>query len=125
MRSAVVPLLFALACGGPSHSQLVETPSATARPRPTNAPPASTSDRDRERAVQQFEDMETTQRAYREAGESSKQDPHGGYVPPGSGKKAPVEQAPPAGKSPTAPPAKSPPAPLAPTPAPTGDEPPR
>jgi hypothetical protein len=114
MRSIVL-VLFVASCGGPSHSQLVETPSATARPRPAHAPPASTSDRDRERAVQQFDDMETTQRAYREAGESTNQDPQRGYVPPGSGKKAPVEQAPPAGSTTPTPAA----------PAPAGDDKPR
>jgi len=61
--------LFAItACGGPSQSQIIETPSAQSRPNPGEAPPASTSDKDRERLIQQFDDMETTQRAREEAG---------------------------------------------------------
>lgn len=91
----LLALMMMTACGGPTHSQVIEAPSATARARPNLAPPASTSDKDRERLVQQFEDMETTQRAYREADEEARNaDPTQGYVPPGSGRKAPVEQAP-------------------------------
>jgi hypothetical protein len=81
------------ACGGPTQQQLAETPSATAPARPAEAPPASTSDKDRERAVQQFDDMQTTQNAYREAGAeqgSAAQKP----PPPTNPRKAPVEQAP-------------------------------
>lgn len=73
MRRPLILTLFVVACGGPSQQQLAETPSASARARPVEAPPASTSDRDRERAVQQFDDMETTQNAYREANQSNRQ----------------------------------------------------
>lgn len=69
--------------------QVVETPSAQAPARPAEAPPASTSDKDRERLVQSFDDMETTQRAYREAEQGKRQAP-----PPKPIQKAPVEQAP-------------------------------
>jgi hypothetical protein len=88
----IVALLFVCACGGPSQSQLAETPSARAPARPAEAPPASTSDKDRERSVQQFEDMETTQRAYREA-EGARQAPPRGAPPPPA-KQGPAEQAP-------------------------------
>lgn len=102
MRFALA-FVFFTACGGPSRQQLAETPSAQAPARPAEAPPASTSDKDRERLIQQFDDMETTQRAHREAGQG--QSP-GSEPAPGSGsgsaaakpppnpKKAPVEQAP-------------------------------
>lgn len=70
MRTVLALCFMAAACGGPSSQQLAETPSATNPPRRVEAPAASTSDRDREMAVQQFDDMETTQRAHREAGQS-------------------------------------------------------
>jgi hypothetical protein len=66
MRSLLALVLLA-ACGGPTQSQLAETPSAKTRARPAEAPAASTSDRDREGMVQQFDDMQTTQRAHAEA----------------------------------------------------------
>ena len=88
-------MVLMCACGGPSHDQLVETPSATAPARPSLAPPASTSDRDRERLNQSFEDMETTQRAYQEAGEVNRAAPPpplDGQPPPPK-KKGVAEQA--------------------------------
>ena len=63
------------ACGGPSQQQLVETPAATAPWRHAEAPPASTSDEDRHHLNQQFEDMEITQQAYREAQQESQPPP--------------------------------------------------
>lgn len=93
--------LFALlvigACGGPSQQQLAETPSASAPARPAEAPPASQSDKDRERLNQSFEDMQTTQNAYREAGQSEAAKtppPKKKQAQPPNPKKAPVEQAP-------------------------------
>ena len=97
MRSALV-LVFAVACGGPSQRQLAETPSATAPPRPVEAPAASTSDKDRERSVQQFDDMERTQRAYQEAEQESASTappaPLPGQPAAPPKKKGPAEQAP-------------------------------
>jgi hypothetical protein len=104
MRSLLAFVLLVGACGGPTQSQLAETPSARTRARPAEAPPASTSDKDRERSVQQFDDMETTQRAHREAtgGQSQTVAP---AAPAGTGsgsgavpvpkKKGPAEQGPP------------------------------
>lgn len=63
----LLPVLLAMACGGPSAEKVVETPAAKDQRHPTEAPPASTSDVDRSRLHQSFDDMETTQRAYREA----------------------------------------------------------
>lgn len=93
MRALLALFLLGSACGGPTQQQLAETPSATAPARPAEAPPASTSDKDRERLTQGFEDMQTTQNAYKEAGADS-----GSAAPaqkkPTNPKKAPVEQAP-------------------------------
>lgn len=57
--------------------------------RHTDAPPASTSDKDRERLDQSFEDMDTTQEAYRQANADQHKPPR-----PAFGKKA-AEQTPP------------------------------
>lgn len=94
----VLAFLLVAACGGPSHDQLVETPSATNYRPSAEAPPASTSDKDRERLIQSFDDMQTTQRAYREAEGSQQQTPpnqplQGQPAPPK--KKGVAEQAPP------------------------------
>jgi hypothetical protein len=83
----VLAFLVVSACGGPTQQQLAETPTARTRPVPAEAPPASTSDKDRERAVQQMDDIRDTQRAYRE---STKQAP----PPPPPKKKGPAESAP-------------------------------
>ena len=93
MKTALALVVIA-ACGGPTQQQLAETPSATSRAVPAEAPPASTSDKDRERSVQQFDDMQTTQNAYHEAGLSSGSGEPKMQTPPPNGKKAPVEQAP-------------------------------
>jgi hypothetical protein len=91
----VLAFLLVAACGGPTQQQLAETPSATSRAAPAEAPPASTSDKDRERAVQQMDDMQTTQNAYREAGAESGSGSAAPKKPaPKNPKKAPVEQAP-------------------------------
>ena len=81
-------MLLAASCAGPSQQQLAETPSAREPARAVEAPPASTSDKDRERLIQSFEDQETTRRAYREANQSTQQS-----APPPPKKKGPAEQA--------------------------------
>jgi hypothetical protein len=91
MRTWLALLLIA-GCGGPTQQQLAETPSATTRPPAVEAPPASTADKDRERLIQSFDDMETTQRAYREANQENAPPPK--KRAPDAPKKAPVEQAP-------------------------------
>src|SRR5687768_10074964 len=106
MKRALALVVIA-ACGGPTQQQLAETPSATSRAVPGEAPPASTSDKDRERSVQQFDDMQTTQNAYREANDNPAAAPEPVTQPPANQavaqpppttlpkpKKAPVEQAP-------------------------------
>jgi len=64
-------LLVAVACGGPSQQQLAETPSARTIPPAKEPPPGNQSDLYRDRLRQSFDDMETTQRAYREAGQGA------------------------------------------------------
>jgi len=86
------------ACGGPTQKQVIETPSATAPARHDEAPPASVSDKERERLNQQFDDMQTTQNAYREAEQESAPPPKAPAAP--NPKKAPVEQAPSPKKAP-------------------------
>jgi hypothetical protein len=94
MSRVFASLVLLAACGGPTQQQLAETPSAQAKAAPAEAPPASTSDTDRARLVQQFDDMQVTQQAHREA--------NGETVPPNQPtppkKKGPAEQAPPAPK---------------------------
>lgn len=65
----VVAFLLVCACGGPSANTVIESASAKASAKHEEAPPASTSDKERDAMVQQFEDMQTTQNAYRESGE--------------------------------------------------------
>jgi len=88
-----IAALFVLcACGGPSQQQLAETPTAKTRATPAEAPPASTSDQDRAHLVQQFDDMQATQQAHKEAkqGSAPAPAPKKGEPPP---KKGPAEQA--------------------------------
>lgn len=99
------------ACGGPTHSQLAETPTAKTPARHTEAPPASTSDVDRSRLTQQFDDMQSTQQAYREAGQSNQ-------APPKASKALNKNQG--QGKDGAAPPKKKGPAEQATLPPPTG-----
>ncbi|HUS33396.1 MAG TPA: hypothetical protein VMZ53_33065 [Kofleriaceae bacterium] len=110
---AIAVIAGCAGCAGPSQQQLAETPSAREPARPYEAPPASTSDKDRERLTQQFEDMETAQRAHKEANQSARQAPppplkgqptpkkkgvaEQATLPPkkkGVAEQAPVEQAP-------------------------------
>jgi hypothetical protein len=67
----LLPVLFAMACGGPSVEKVTETPVAREPRHPVEAPPASSSDADRDHLQRQFDDMQTTQEAYREAGQGS------------------------------------------------------
>lgn len=94
MRHTFIVLLLA-ACGGPTQQQLVETPAATAPFPHYEAPPASTSDLERERLTQQFDDMRWTQQAHEQADRTNEAPP----PPPPSAqpappkKKGPAEQA--------------------------------
>jgi hypothetical protein len=67
--------LFLFACGGPGQAKLAETPTANSRANTGLAPPASQSDRDRSEVVDSFDSMDATQRAYREADQTTKQAP--------------------------------------------------
>jgi hypothetical protein len=82
-----------LACAGPTQQQMAETPTAQSRPIPAEAPPASTSDKDRERSVQQFDDMQATQRAREEARPAPPPPPPAGTpAAPAPKKKGPAVQ---------------------------------
>lgn len=64
----LIPLLLAMACAKePSVQKVLETPAAKDQRHPTEAPSASTSDQDRNGVRENFEDMSTTQEAYRQA----------------------------------------------------------
>jgi hypothetical protein len=63
----ILSFLFVVACSGPTQQQVLETPTATTQRVPVEAPAASTSDEDREQLIQEFDDMNDTQQAYREA----------------------------------------------------------
>ena len=91
----VLALLLVFGCGGPTQQQLAETPTAKTRPVATEAPPASQSDKDRERLIQQFDDMQATKQAYREAEAPAPPVNQPSQKAPGKkAQKAPVEQAP-------------------------------
>ncbi|MDX2092994.1 MAG: hypothetical protein SFX73_34440 [Kofleriaceae bacterium] len=98
MRAILACLLLA-ACAGPSQHQLAETPIARTPRTNVEAPPASSSDDERYQLYQQFEDMEDTQEAYREARHE------GGSAPPTPLPPGVAEQAEP----PLAPPGLTPP----------------
>lgn len=92
MRRTLIVLLLA-ACGGPSQQKLVETPAATAPFPHYEAPPASTSDLDRERLIQQFDDMRWTQEAYEQADRANEAQPPPSAQPAPPKKRGPAEQA--------------------------------
>lgn len=93
-------LLALAACAGPTQQQLADSPTGRTRATPTEAPASSTSDRDREQLRQQFDDMEATQRARKEAASNGSAAP-GPVVPGGQpdtdkkpAKPGPAQQAP-------------------------------
>ena len=98
MSRVFASLVLLAACGGPTQQQLAETPSAQTRAAPAEAPPASTSDNDRARLIQQFDDMQVTQQAYREANAEANAETAPPNQPAAPKKKGPAEQAPPAPK---------------------------
>jgi hypothetical protein len=72
VKALLAVMLFA--CGA-SQQALSETPTAMTRPVMAEAPPASGSDKDRERLIQSFDDMNDTQRAYRELRQQQRNEP--------------------------------------------------
>ena len=79
----LLPFLFAAACAGPGQQRLSETPTAQTKATPSLAPaPAGTAERDRERVVQQFDDMKDAQQAHREATNTPEATPPRTPVPP-------------------------------------------
>ena len=67
MKLSAALVLALAACGGPTQQQLADTPTARTHATQTEAPAASTSDRDREGLRQGFDDMQNTQQARKEA----------------------------------------------------------
>jgi hypothetical protein len=88
----LLALLLVAACGGPTQQQLADTPTARTRPVAAEPPPASTSDRDRDGLKRSFDDIDATQRAYREATPATVAPPPGAGS--GSGSAAPVKKGP-------------------------------
>ena len=89
--------LALVACGGPTQQQLAETPTARTHATATEAPAASTSDRDREGVRQSFDDMQATQNAHKEAADTAKGSGAPGPVVPGGqpdAEKKPVKRGP-------------------------------
>jgi hypothetical protein len=68
MRALLTSLLFVTACAGPGQQRLAETPTAKTKATPSEAPAASSSDRDREEVVKSFDSMNDAQQAHAEAG---------------------------------------------------------
>lgn len=67
MRVFLAGLLFVVACAGPGQQKLSQTPTARTKATPSDAPAASTSDRDREENVKQMDSMKDAQAAHAEA----------------------------------------------------------
>lgn len=91
MKFLLPVLVIAAACGGPTQQQLAETPTARTRATAVEAPPSSTSDRDRDGLRRTFDDETATQNAYREA-QHPKPEASGSGA--GSGSAAPVKKGP-------------------------------
>lgn len=105
---------FFVACAGAGRSTPSETPTGTTRRPASAAPPASGDDKERYRLNQQFEEMQNTQEAHREAGHDSAAPP--APLPPAAGSGAPGTSAAPATRPVKRGPAEQ--APAAPAPAP-------
>lgn len=82
MKCLLASLLLASACAGPGQKALSETPTATTKRTPGEAPAASNSDEERERMIQTNDQMQDAQNAHREAAGSSTE------TPPAPGTKA-------------------------------------
>jgi len=65
MRIGLAAVLV-VACGGPGQQRLADSPTARTRATPTEAPPASTSDRDRDELVKSMDSMKDAQDAHAE-----------------------------------------------------------
>ena len=70
MRLLLGSLLLVSACAGPGRNALANTPTATTKRTPAEAPAASGSDEDREQLIQSNDDMTDAKNAHKEAGEA-------------------------------------------------------
>ena len=68
MRCVLFILLLSSACAGPSQQALAETPTATTKRTPAEAPAASGPEKERERMIQANDQMTDADNAHREAG---------------------------------------------------------
>lgn len=75
MKLVIAAVLAVTGCAGPSRQQLAETPTATTKRTPANAPPASGSDEDRSQVHDSFDSMDDAQNAHREAAQESEAPP--------------------------------------------------
>jgi hypothetical protein len=94
MKYALALLVIA-GCAATKAQQAIESPTATTRPVRTEAPPASTSDVDRNGLVQSFNEMQWTQQSFREAEAES-----AGSAAAGRGSAAPPKKVGPAVEAP-------------------------
>jgi hypothetical protein len=76
-------LLLAGACAGPGQARLAQTPTATTKARPAEAPPANDNDADRAQLVGAMDDMHDAQSAHREAANTPETTPRPASQPPG------------------------------------------
>ena len=81
MRTLLL-LLLAGACAGPGQQRLAETPTATTKAIPAEAPPASDNDADRAQLVSAMDDMRDAQNAHREAANTPETTPRPMPQPP-------------------------------------------
>ncbi len=81
MRTLLL-LLLAGACAGPGQARLAETPTATTKAIPAQAPPANDNDKDRAQLVGSLDDMRDAQNAHREAANTPETTPRPMPPPP-------------------------------------------
>jgi hypothetical protein len=81
MKYLLASLLLASACGGPSQQALAETPTATTKRTPAEAPAASGPEKERERMIQANDQMTDADNAHREAASPSNETDPGAPVP--------------------------------------------
>lgn len=81
MKYLLAGLLLACGCAGPGQQALAETPTATSRRTPAEAPAASGPEQDRERMIQSNDQMTDAQNAHREAASPSNETAPAAPVP--------------------------------------------
>jgi hypothetical protein len=82
MRAFLAAAIVLSACAGPGQQRLAETPTARTRATPTEAPPASTSDRDRDELTKSMDSMKDAQDAHAESHKKPAASPPAPLPPP-------------------------------------------